>query len=100
MRLEFRFNSARAHKTPAAKRFKNGEQARPDKNQSEPQDVIARDDDARDEANCADDAAREASVAVEVGFEEPAHGKNLTRGTQKAKSCLRRTAGAYLPANG
>jgi hypothetical protein len=39
-------------------------------------------------------------VTVEVGLEEPAHGKNLPRRAENAKCCLRRTAGAYLPANG
>lgn len=38
-------------------------------------------------------------MAVKVGFEEPGHGKNLPRRAQKAKSCLRRTEGAYLSAN-
>jgi len=70
--LQFRFNPARAHEAPAAKRFKNGEQARRHKNQAKPPHII-HDDDARDEAQRADDAAREASVAVKVGFEKPAH---------------------------
>ena len=92
---KFRPNPARAHEAPAAQRFKNGEQSRRHKNQAEPPHIV-HDDDARDEAQRADDAARKASVAVKVGFEKPAHEKNLPRRVPKAKSCLRRAARAYL----
>lgn len=93
MGLEFRLNPASAHEAPFADRLKNGEQSRRHKNKPQPE-IIVHDDDARDEANRADDAARDASVAVEVGFEKPAHGKKLTRRAPKAKGCLRRAASA------
>jgi hypothetical protein len=75
---EFRFDPARAHEAPAAKGFKNGEQSRRHQNQS-PQRIITGDNNPGDKANRPDDAARDASVAVKVGFEEPAHGENLPR---------------------
>ncbi len=84
--LKFRLDPARAHDAPAAQRFKNGEQSRCHKNQSQPQHIV-HDNDSRDEAQRADDAAREASVTVEVGLEEAAHGKKLARLPQKAKAC-------------
>jgi hypothetical protein len=83
---EFRFDSACAHEAPAADGFINGEQSRCHKNNSQPEFVV-NDDDPPDEAQRAGDTARKASVAVKIGFEEPAHGRNITRRVAKAKSC-------------
>jgi hypothetical protein len=85
---KFRLDPARAEEAPLADRFKNGEQSRRHKNNPQPEFVI-HDDDARDEAQRADDPARETSVTVEVGFEKPAHGKNLPRRAQKPSVAIR-----------
>ena len=85
---DFRLNAAGAGEAPAAQRFVDGEQAGGHKNQSKPQFEI-HDDDAGDETKRADDAAGDASVAADVGLEEPAHGKNLARAGIKANSSLR-----------
>jgi hypothetical protein len=84
-KLKFRFNPAGANNAPFADSFKNGEQARCHKNQSQPPIVIARDDDARDKAERADDAARHSAVAVQIGAKKIAHAKMLACRAPKAK---------------
>ena len=70
-------DAAGAGNTPAAHGFSNGKQTRRHKNQPQPPQIIAGNDDARNEAQCAHDAARHASVAVQVRLEEPVHTKKL-----------------------
>jgi hypothetical protein len=77
-RLEFRFNPARAHDTPAADGFKKSEQTRRHQNDSQPE-IVVNDDDARDQAERADDAARDASAMVDVGSEKAAHTRKLAQ---------------------
>jgi hypothetical protein len=93
-RLEFRFNPARADETPTADRFKNGKQSSRHKNQS-PQRIIAGDDDSGNEAQRADDAARQPAMAAEIGSEEFVHTENLARRAPKAKGCPRAVSGTY-----
>jgi hypothetical protein len=71
--LESGFDTARAHETPAAKGFKNGEQSRHHKNQP-PQRIVAGNDNPGNETERADDAARHATAEIKVRLEEAAHG--------------------------
>ena len=59
---DLRLDAAGAGEAPAAQRFIDGEQPRRHQNQSQPQRVV-HGDDAGDEAERADDAARDASSA-------------------------------------
>lgn len=77
-KLKFRFNPARTDETPAAKRFKNGEQACRHQNNSQPE-IIVHHDDARDETQRSDDAARDASVMVDVPAEKTVHTRRLAQ---------------------
>jgi hypothetical protein len=72
-------DAAGAGNAPAAHGFNNGKQTRHYKNQPQPPQIIAGDDDARDEAQRAHDAARHTPVAVKVRLEEPVHGKKLAQ---------------------
>ena len=67
-----------AGEAPAAHGFSNGKKTRHHENQPQPPQIIAGNNDARDEAQRTHDAARHAPVAVKVGLEEPVHGINLT----------------------
>ena len=89
---DFRLDAAGAGETPAAQGFVNRKQTGDDKNQSEPQFVIHQHD-AGDEAERADDAARDASVPADVGAEEIAHGQKVARYFPKAKVAGGRSAG-------
>ena len=77
-------DAASAGEAPAAHGFSNGKKARRHENQPQPPQIIAGDDDARNEAQRAHDAARHAPVAVKVRLEETAHGINLTQLQTKA----------------
>jgi hypothetical protein len=81
-------DAAGAGEAPAAHGFNNGEQPGRHKNQPQPPEIITGDDDARDEAQGAHDAARHAPVTVKVRLEETAHGINLTHHPAKANGLL------------
>jgi hypothetical protein len=93
-RLNFRLDPARAHEAPAAKRFKQSEQARRHQNNSQPENVV-HDNDAGDETQRADDAARDASAMADIGSKKTIHTEKIARCVPKAKSCVERMAGAY-----
>lgn len=76
--LYLRLDAAGAGKTPAGKRLVNGKEAGDDEHQAQPQDEIHQNN-AGDEAERADDTARDASVTFDVGLEEMAHGQNLAQ---------------------
>ena len=89
---DFRLEAAGAGEAPAAQGFVNCEQTGDDKNQAEPQFVI-HEHDARDEAQRADDAARDAPVASDVGAEEITHDGNLAQAISVASGArLRRVS--------
>ena len=85
---ELGFDAARTCDAPAARGFKNSEQSRHHKNQSQPQQKIAGDDDAHDEANGADDTARHAAPKIKIPAEEAIHGGKNKRGS-KLKQAVR-----------
>jgi hypothetical protein len=87
-RSDFGSDAAGAHDAPARHRLKNGEQTRHDENQSNPPFHVTGNDDAGDEAQRANDAAGHAAVAIEVGFEEPAHGNKLAHRVPKTTGSL------------
>jgi hypothetical protein len=82
-RSDFGSDTAGAHNAPARYGFKNSEQACRDQNQSGPPQNITRHNNARDQAERADNAARHTTVAVEIGFEEPAHKEKLAHRVPK-----------------
>lgn len=85
---KFCFHAARAHEAPAAKRFKKSEQARRHQNNSQPENVI-HDDDARNETQRADDAARDAPALADVGSKKTIHTEKIAQYVPKAKRCSR-----------
>ena len=66
------FDATGAYDTPSCYGFKNGKQARHHQNQPEPQQIV-HDDDAGDEAQRADDPARQASAVTDIGLKETTH---------------------------
>lgn len=93
-------DAAGAGDAPAAHGFSDRKQTRHHKNQPQPPQIIAGDDDARDEAQRAHDAARHAPVAVKVRFEEPVHGINLPQHQTKANRLVGRSAFGHLTRSG
>jgi hypothetical protein len=91
-----RLEAAGADEAPTAQGFVDGEQSGHHKNQAQPQDVIHRDN-ARDEAKRADDTARNAASAFDVGTKELAHNKNLPQRFSVASGAkLRQIGGVDL----
>jgi hypothetical protein len=88
--LEFGSDAAGAQETPAANGLKNGEQARHHQNQT-PQRVIARNNDARDEAQRTHDTARHAAVVTKVGMKKAIHAENLAHCVPKKQAIVRDT---------
>jgi hypothetical protein len=76
--LNFRLDAAGAGEAPAAQGFVDGEQAGDHKNQTEPQAEIHQDD-AGDEAERANNAPRDAAIALDVWAKELAHDGNLAQ---------------------
>jgi len=72
-RSNFGFDAAGAHDAPSRYRLKHGKQTRHHQHQSEPQHIV-HDDDARDEAQCADDPARQAAAVTDIRLEKTIHG--------------------------
>ena len=94
--LDFRFDAAGAGEAPATQGFVDGEQSGHDKNQAQPQHII-HENNARDQAERAGDAARNATVALNVGPEEIAHEENLAQGFSVAsRAKLRQNNGVDL----
>jgi hypothetical protein len=81
--LDLCLDAAGAGETPTAQGFVNRKQAGDHKNQSQPQIVIHQHN-AGDEAERADDTARDATVALDVRAEEIAHGGNLAQDFHEA----------------
>ena len=87
--LEPGSDTTRAHETPAAQGFKNGEQSRRHENQP-PQRIVAGNDNPGNETQRADDAARHATAEIKVGLEEAAHGEKLARYVPKTNKFVAR----------
>ena len=76
---KFCLDAACAGDAPTAQGFVNRKQSGGDKNPAEPVFAIHADHDAGDEAERPDDAARDATVALEIGAEKIPHCRNLTQ---------------------
>lgn len=83
---ELGFEAAGADQAPARDGLKNGEQPRHDKNQPDPPFHVARHNNARDEAQRANDTARHAPAMAEIGLEKAIHARNLARRVPKEQA--------------
>ena len=104
-RSDFGFQPAGAHEAPACYGFKNGKQSCRHQNQSEPQHIV-HGDDARDEAQRADDTARQAAAMTDIGLKETAHRGNLAHRVPKKQvevallRCLAKNSIAFRSGGG
>jgi hypothetical protein len=94
--LEPGSDTARAHETPTAQGFKNGEHSRHHKNQP-PQRIVAGNDNPGNETQCANDAARHAPAEIKVGLKESAHGEKLARCVPKTNKFVAGDSGQRRP---
>lgn len=75
-RLQLGSDAAGTHQTPAANRFKKGEQTGGDKDDSQPENVIHHDD-ARDEHERSHHTTRHAPAMIQIAFQETIHADNI-----------------------